>query len=619
MQPPSALDDLLATDDCTLEAVLDEENVVDELRSNRALLDFLVRQENLNQLISLVVEEPPEDLEESVRYKRPHVACNLFSLDQNASNTLADNVVADECLLDKLWSFLEQPAPLNPLLASFFSRVMMSILQRKTPLMIEYLCSKEAALEQLLKHIDTSAIMDLILGLLSACETSQLRHELVQWFRDAQLVQMLVALVHPSIDEDKQRNAARALSEMIRLCYEHLARTSEVLHSDQLLDVLEHDDTIQQLVRNMLADTSSGSPIVRGLQVLQSMLSLQQGLSDQTINDSPAVANEEAARQVVASLTPWLGTFHRLLLEPPSANPVATTVGVIKVPLGATRLSVVQLLVLCIQTNVPEFLQEFIRLNVGASLLDLFFEFAWNNFLHTQVEQLVVYAFGSKIEGEGTPENSLPLSLLATCNMMDRLAIAALDNEQDQNSQGGKRRGYMGHVISMCNAVLQAIENDEQIATQAAALTNEEDCAWRVWVEGGLTAANERNNTQLGGQQPIDDDMEEIFPEPMISQDSIQQSFLNYQSQQLSTEFADNFGFNEEDLTSEEAPVTAPYEEACGIDFELMADLRSSEEDLFKSCVEATIKQYEDVPNSDEIWSESNDQTMASEQSDPER
>ena len=599
MQPPSPLDDLLATDDCTLDAVLDEENVVDELRSNRALLEFFIRQENLNQLISLVVEEPSEDLEESIRYKRPHVACNLFNLDQNASNTLADNVVADECLLDKLWGFLDQPGPLNPLLASFFSRVMMSLLQRKTPLMVEYLCSKEAALEQLLKHIDTSAVMDLILGLLSACETSQLRHELIQWFRDAQLVQMLVELVHPSVNEDKQRNAARTLSEMVRLCYDHLARTSEVLHSDQLLDLLEHDDTIQLLVRNMLANPSAGCPIVRGLQVLQSMLSLQQGLSDQPINDTPVVANEEAARQVVASLTPWLGTLHQLLLEPPASKPVRTTTGTLTVPLGATRLSVVQLLVLCIQTNVPEFMQEFIRLNIAASILDLFFEFMWNNFLHAQVEQLVACAFSGKVEGDGTPENTLSLSLLSTCNLMEKLAVAALDNDKDQSADGGRRRGYMGHVISMCNCILQAIESDDQIATQAAALTNEEDCAWRVWSEQGLTRANERNNTQLGGQQPIDDELEEMFPEPLVSQDNIQQNFLNYQSQQLSTEFADSFGFDEEDLTNEEPPITAAYDEACALDFNLTADLRSSEDDLFKICNESRIKQYDEEPSED--------------------
>ncbi|XP_065175006.1 serine/threonine-protein phosphatase 6 regulatory subunit 2-like isoform X2 [Sycon ciliatum] len=612
MQAPSALDDLLASDSCTLEEVLDEENVVDELRSNRALLDFLTRGDILSEIITLVIEEPPDDLEESVRYKHPHVACNLFSLEQSSANALADSIVADESLLDKLWTFLDQDAPLNPLLASFFSRVLLSLLQRKAVVMMEYMSSRDGALRQLLGHIDTSAIMDLILGMVSACDSAPLRRDLVQWFRDAQLVRSLVDLVHPSVDEDKQRNAARALSELVRMCYDHLGRTSDVLQSDPLLDILEHDDTIQRLLNNILTESAeTASPTIRGVHVLQSMLTLQQGLTDQS--------------QVVASLTPWLSAFHRLLLEPPTSRPVVTTVGTIAVPVGPARLGIIQLLLLCLQSNVPEFMEEFIRLNIGPTLLDLFFQYMWNNFLHTQVEQLVVFAFTNKTATAGASSssgttsmstmdstgsqaekaNSIGLGLLSSYQLTEKLAQAGIDNDREQGAPGGRRRGYMGHIVSMCNTITSTMESDERVAAAVKDVCDEqENCLWKEWVDGGLATANERNNALLGGQQMMDDDPDEILMEPSSSTtDSIHQAFLNYQSEQLSTEFADSFGFDEEELGFAEPSVSAPYDEAAALDFDLVTAVQTSEEDQFKTCCEARIEQFGNIPSWDDNWS----------------
>lgn len=59
----------------------------------------------------------------------PNVACELLTSDVSLIN---DKLGGDESLLEKLYSFLEQDPPLNPLLASFFSKTIGNLIARKT-------------------------------------------------------------------------------------------------------------------------------------------------------------------------------------------------------------------------------------------------------------------------------------------------------------------------------------------------------------------------------------------------------------------------------------------------------------------------------------------------------
>lgn len=57
------------------------------------------------------------------------MACELLTCDVSVIN---DKVGGDDSLLNMLYSFLEQDPPLNPLLASFFSKTFGSLISRKT-------------------------------------------------------------------------------------------------------------------------------------------------------------------------------------------------------------------------------------------------------------------------------------------------------------------------------------------------------------------------------------------------------------------------------------------------------------------------------------------------------
>lgn len=67
----------------------------------------------------------------------------------------------------------------------------------------------------------------------------------------------------------------------------------------------------------------------------------------------------------------------------------------LETPLGATRVEIARLLAALVATGQEPLLEELQRQDLLNVLLDLFFQYPWNNFLHTQVEATLVAAFKS--------------------------------------------------------------------------------------------------------------------------------------------------------------------------------------------------------------------------------
>lgn len=83
----------------------------------------------MEELVTLTCIEPPADIDERTRFKYPNIACELLTCDVPALN---ERLAGDEALLAKLYMFLDSEPPLNPLLASFFSKIMGVLIAKKT-------------------------------------------------------------------------------------------------------------------------------------------------------------------------------------------------------------------------------------------------------------------------------------------------------------------------------------------------------------------------------------------------------------------------------------------------------------------------------------------------------
>jgi SIT4-associating protein SAP185/190 len=204
----SAIDNILDKPDFTLEELLDESDLVQELKQhNTKLIEYLREESVLQRLLEYVtapklepVETPDEEKEEETKkgksrlsFGRPRASSQATTEGDNdedeaekkrnryafvAAEVLSsDNwsiyeaLMESPTLLRNFWEFLKRPAPLDSLQAGYFTKVNEALFDKKTEEMINLLKSLENAVPDMLRHVDCPMIMDLLLKIISLDRT----------------------------------------------------------------------------------------------------------------------------------------------------------------------------------------------------------------------------------------------------------------------------------------------------------------------------------------------------------------------------------------------------------------------------------------------------------------
>uniref|UniRef100_A0A8C7FBS5 Protein phosphatase 6, regulatory subunit 2a n=1 Tax=Oncorhynchus kisutch TaxID=8019 RepID=A0A8C7FBS5_ONCKI len=576
----SHIDQLLDREDVTLRELMEEDDVLQECKAqNRRLLLFLSQDHCMTELVNLITTEPPADLEEKSRFKFPNIACELLTSDVSLIN---DKLGGDESLLETLYHFLEQEPPLNPLLASFFSKTIGNLIARKTEQVISFLRKKDGFIGLVLKHIDASAMMDLLLRLISCVEPAPLRQEVLNWLSEEKLIQRLTELIHTGKDEERQSNASQTLCDIIRLSRDQANQMQENVEADPLLAVLESQESVAGLLKTMFEGERSEASIVNGTQVLLTLLETRrsglEGLMD--LYSQGYERSYTVNSSILHAIEPHLKDFQQLLLNPPKKSAILTTVGLLEEPLGNARLHVARLVAALLQTSAPSVCQELCKLTTMDQLLDLFFKYSWNNFLHFQVELCVASILNHSVPEERPIPAKASDPLFQKCRLVQRILDAWEENDQIQ-AEGGARRGNMGHLTRMANMVVQNLEKGP-VQSQISDLIKElpEDCKgrWESFVDETLRETNRRNTVEL--------------------------AFSDYQIQQMTANFVDQFGFNDEEFSEHDENINATFDRIAEINFNLDADDNSANATAFEACCKERIRQFDDAEEEEDIWEE---------------
>lgn len=201
----STIDSILERDNFQLEELLDESDLVQELKQHNArLVEYLREPQVLDKLLKYVVApklEPvaardddededddddekgksialpftrsqgssrssqlsPEDIEKK-RNRYAFVAAEILSSD---NWSIYEALMESKELLRDFWQFLKRETPLDPLQASYFTKVNESLLDKKTEEMLDFLKSLDGAISDILRHVDCPMIMDLLLKIIS--------------------------------------------------------------------------------------------------------------------------------------------------------------------------------------------------------------------------------------------------------------------------------------------------------------------------------------------------------------------------------------------------------------------------------------------------------------------
>lgn len=572
----SSIETLLDKENVTLKELMDEEDILQECKAQtKKLLDFLVQPEILNEMVTLITEEPTEDCDERLKYRYSNRACELLTFDIAQIN---DALASNEAALNKLYNFLNTEKHLNPLLASFFSKTVGLLILKKTESIFNFLKDKDF-IKLALNHLDTSAVMDLLLRFATSIENNEMQNVVVNWLDEQKLIQQLVSRIDVGYDEDVNCNASYALRHIIKGTREHMSLLQEKADSNPLLETIESVDVVTDLLNHMFKDITKESAIVNGILVLLELLmfkkqgpaGVQQMPSNQS--DSPLQAENapscymallrsteseqmtpldaerlsHGVNNVLTAITPRLIDFHNLLLKPPVKPPITLTIGCLDPPLGYCRIEVAHLLTALLSTNNHPVNVKLASLKTICVLMDTFFEYSWNNFLHTHVEHAIgrIVTNAPTVDNEGNKVHPLLDQILTQY----KITVKILENFEEKPVIAGKK-GYMGHLTKIASRIAQNAEgrvNSVLIKEKLKELPEDHQKQWETFVNGTLAEINKKNITQPPSGPSLS--ISSVDKDSPFGKDtSIHSALSDYHMQEMTSNFVDQFGFNDDEF-----------------------------------------------------------------------
>ncbi|KAF8705636.1 hypothetical protein AX14_013871 [Amanita brunnescens Koide BX004] len=141
----------------------------------------------------------------------------------------------------------------------------------------------------------------------------------------------------------------------------------------------------------------------------------------------------------------------------------------------------------------------FVDMNVLSTFLDFFFEFPWNNFLHSAVYDFIHQILTGNINSGLNRE--LAIALFRDARIMNRIVQGQKLNDIESSKPKGVRLGYMGHLTLIAEDVLVTLERYppdlREILIRYAPVPE-----WEEYVSGRYSETKERDTNLLGGGKP---------------------------------------------------------------------------------------------------------------------
>ncbi|XP_020587148.1 serine/threonine-protein phosphatase 6 regulatory subunit 3-like isoform X1 [Phalaenopsis equestris] len=477
----SPVDTILDKENYALEELLDEDEIIQECKAlNNRLINFLRERAQVEQLIRYIVEEAPEDAEKKRIFKFPFIACEIFTCEvENILRTL----VEDEELMDLLFSYLKPDFPHSTLLAGYFSKVVLCLMARKTAQLMTYVQGHQEVFHQLIDLIGITSIMEVLIRLIGADENMYSNYtDSLHWLDDANVLDLIVNKFSSSNLPEVHANTAEVLCAITRYAPPGLAAK------------ICSPSFVGRLLHHAFEDSRPKSVLVHSLSVCISLLDPKkllpppyQSFRSQLSRGTMVNANPDTVNAMLENL----GDLLKLLDDTASEVVLQTTYGSLNPPLGKHRLKIVEFISVLLTIGNEAAEEELIHLGAIRKVLDLFFEYPYNNFLHHQVDNII----GSCLESKRT---LLVDHILRDCDIVAKILeaekqpILPADSNKPTLAAEGRpppRVGNIGHLSRMANKLEQAANSSVIIQTHL-----QENSEWINWHTNVLVKRNAIEN-----------------------------------------------------------------------------------------------------------------------------
>ncbi|KAK9022413.1 hypothetical protein V6N11_002680 [Hibiscus sabdariffa] len=490
----SPVETILDKENFTLEELLDEDEIIQECKAlNGRLINFLREKAQVEQLLRYVVVKPPEDADNKRTFKFPFISCELFTCEVDI---ILKTLVEDEELMNLLFSFLDLNHSHSTPLAGYFSKVVICLLLRKTLPFLQYVKGHQEIVKRLVDLIGITSVMEVLIRLIGADEHMYSNYkESMQWIEDTDVLEMIVDKFSSSDSAEVHANAAEALCAITRFA------------PPGLVAKITSPNFTGRLFRHALEDSRPKSVLVNSLSVCISLLDpkrLTLGVYHtyrQVSQGSMISAKPETVEGMLESLDvsllhsswqmPKQFTLTKLQRSRLTYRRTYNQVTILQPPLGKHRLKIVEFVSVLLTIGSEAAEKELIRQGAVPRILNLFFVYPYNNFLHHHVENMILSCLESK-------NVQLVQHLLCECNILGKILEAEKNctltsdpNMPTVSAEGraAPRIGNIGHLTRISNKLVQLGNSNGEIQAYL-----QENSEWTDWHTDVLSKRNAAEN-----------------------------------------------------------------------------------------------------------------------------
>lgn len=492
-QEVSPLEEKLQTPNCSIEGLLDEEDVIQEFKTgNPRLVARLSEPDAIQALMQFITLEPAADAPCARCFRYPFVAVELITCGPLKFLELLVNPESCEAM-KLLWGFLSSTAPseVNPVLAGYFARTAAALMSKHQKEVLEYLRQRgpEQLLTEFLDRIHLRSLAELFARLLCA-------------EGEAQVVFPTGNLVAQLLEKWQDSDAGSDAQEHITLIIAELLSQKDVLcWIEDLTHQLTSPATVRFLIEHIFRRAGGVPPAMSLLTtvIVHTTAGIKDGMTEVCASTptlsplsppSPAlVAGEEdmtldegvvgeASTARAATLSPpstpnttlrsttseeWMerrradllrevaSHFPRLregldaglaqATEDPSLSMPQGRIS----PVGGTTLEVISLIATVARSGLDVILEALLRHQLLPRCIEVFFRHPWSSLLHNSVKQLLLEV----LSGTDPLRQELIRQLLNEGRLAHRLAseyAAEAAWKAAPKKPRHSRTGYMGHL-----------------------------------------------------------------------------------------------------------------------------------------------------------------------------
>ncbi|CAE7183181.1 unnamed protein product [Rhizoctonia solani] len=143
--------------------------------------------------------------------------------------------------------------------------------------------------------------------------------------------------------------------------------------------------------------------------------------------------------------------------------------------------------------------QKMIDLNIVSTILDFFFDFPWNNFLHNAIYDMLHQILTGRVDTELS--RRVTIGMFRDARLVYRILEGSRRNDTVAAQQKGLRLGYMGHLILISDDIVAALDHYPLSLLEALSpYVPQPD--WDDFVAGQYKETKQRDTSQLGGGKP---------------------------------------------------------------------------------------------------------------------